>query len=34
MIDKDWPKVRAGFEAWLDKGNFDAAGRQKVGLKF
>jgi RimJ/RimL family protein N-acetyltransferase len=32
MIDKDWPKVRAGFEAWLSEGNFDADGVQKVGL--
>jgi RimJ/RimL family protein N-acetyltransferase len=32
MIDKDWPSVRAGFEAWLSEGNFDEAGRQKVGL--
>ena len=22
MIDKDWPKVRAGFEAWLERGEF------------
>jgi RimJ/RimL family protein N-acetyltransferase len=29
MIDKDWPRARAGFEAWLDEGNFDEAGRQK-----
>jgi RimJ/RimL family protein N-acetyltransferase len=33
IIDKDWPRIRAGFEAWLDEGNFDGAGRQKVGLK-
>ena len=33
MIDKDWPKVRAGFEAWLSEGNFDAEGKQRVGLK-
>jgi RimJ/RimL family protein N-acetyltransferase len=32
MIDQDWPKARAGFEAWLDEGNFDGEGRQKVGL--
>lgn len=32
MIDKDWPRVRAGFEAWLDEGNFDDEGRQRVGL--
>jgi RimJ/RimL family protein N-acetyltransferase len=33
MIDKDWPKVRAGFEAWLSEGNFDEVGRQRVNLK-
>ena len=33
MIDKDWPKVRAGFEAWLSEGNFDTEGRQRVGLR-
>lgn len=33
MIDKDWPKARAGFEAWLSEGNFDGEGRQKEGLK-
>ncbi|MBM3541803.1 MAG: GNAT family N-acetyltransferase [Alphaproteobacteria bacterium] len=32
VIDKDWPKVRAGFERWLDPSNFDAAGRQKLSL--
>jgi RimJ/RimL family protein N-acetyltransferase len=33
MIDKDWPKVRAGFEAWMSEGNFDGAGRQKQPLR-
>jgi len=28
ITDADWPRVRAGFERWLDPGNFDAAGRQ------
>lgn len=32
IIDKDWPAVRDVFEAWLDPGNFDAAGRQREGL--
>jgi RimJ/RimL family protein N-acetyltransferase len=32
IIDKDWPKIRAGFEAWLDEGNFDEAGRQRSTL--
>jgi RimJ/RimL family protein N-acetyltransferase len=33
MIDKDWPKARAGFEAWLSEGNFDEKGRQTSALK-
>ncbi len=33
MIDKDWPKVRAGFEDWLSTGNFDERGRQKLPLQ-
>ena len=32
MTDGDWPAVKAMFERWLAPGNFDAAGRQKVGL--
>ena len=32
IIDSEWPRVRAGFEAWLSAGNFDAAGRQKRSL--
>ncbi len=32
ILDKEWPAVRAGFEAWLAPGNFDAAGRQKKKL--
>ena len=32
MIDRDWPKIREAFEAWLDPGNFDAEGRQKRPL--
>ncbi|HWD58964.1 MAG TPA: GNAT family protein [Stellaceae bacterium] len=32
ITDKDWPRLRAGFERWLDPGNFDAAGRQKASL--
>ncbi|MCJ2022223.1 MULTISPECIES: GNAT family protein [unclassified Methylobacterium] len=32
ITDADWPKVRAGFEAWLDPVNFDAEGRQRRGL--
>src|SRR5690606_33185118 len=32
MIDKEWPPIRAAFEAWLDPANFDAEGRQKRRL--
>ncbi|WP_279482561.1 GNAT family protein [Aureimonas sp. SK2] len=32
IIDGDWPKVRAGFEAWLDPDNFDRNGRQRRSL--
>lgn len=32
IIDRDWPRVRAGFERWLDPANFDATGRQRTPL--
>jgi RimJ/RimL family protein N-acetyltransferase len=32
MLDSEWPKRKAAFERWLDPGNFDASGRQKVSL--
>lgn len=32
MLDSEWPRVKAGFEAWLDPANFDAEGRQKTSL--
>lgn len=32
IIDKDWPRVRAAYEAWLSPANFDAEGRQKSRL--
>jgi RimJ/RimL family protein N-acetyltransferase len=28
MLDKDWPRIRTTFEAWLAPENFDAQGRQ------
>ncbi|MBO9196641.1 GNAT family N-acetyltransferase [Rhizobium sp. 16-449-1b] len=34
MIDADWPKLKAGYEAWLDPDNFDDAGQQKSKLRF
>jgi RimJ/RimL family protein N-acetyltransferase len=32
VLDKEWPRVKAAFEHWLDAGNFDAGGRQKASL--
>ena len=32
VTDRDWPALRAGFERWLDPGNFDAAGGQRRAL--
>ena len=32
ITDKEWPVVKAGFEAWLKPENFDAAGHQKAAL--
>jgi RimJ/RimL family protein N-acetyltransferase len=34
MMDFEWPKVRAGFEAWLREGNFDGDGVQREPLRF
>jgi RimJ/RimL family protein N-acetyltransferase len=33
MIDKDWPRMRATYERWLEPSNFDAAGRQRSKLQ-
>lgn len=33
MTDKDWPDLKASFEAWLAPDNFDAAGQQKRKLE-
>lgn len=35
MLDHDWPRLRAGYEAWLSAANFDATGQQirKLGLE-
>ncbi len=32
IVDGEWSRVRAGFEAWLDATNFDAGGRQRRTL--
>ena len=33
IIDREWPKVKAAFEAWLAPENFDEQTRQKRSLK-
>lgn len=33
IIDTEWPRIKAAFEAWLDVANFDAEGRQKQPLR-
>jgi RimJ/RimL family protein N-acetyltransferase len=33
IIDKDWPRLKAGYEAWLDPANFDASGQQRRKLQ-
>lgn len=33
IVDKDWPAIRAAFEAWLAPENFDAEGKQKRRLE-
>ena len=33
ILDEEWPALRANFEAWLDPGNFDEAGRQRRSLR-
>lgn len=34
MIDSDWPKLKAGYQRWLNSENFDEAGQQKTKLTF
>ncbi|MFG1320006.1 GNAT family N-acetyltransferase [Xanthobacter autotrophicus] len=33
LLDHEWPRARAAFEAWLDPANFDAEGRQTQRLE-
>jgi len=33
MLNKDWQRVRQGFEDWLKPANFDPNGRQKAKLQ-
>ena len=32
MLDRDWPRLRAAYERWLDPGNFEPTGRQRSNL--
>lgn len=34
MTDRDWPRLKAGYEAWLRPENFDADGQQRSRLAF
>jgi len=34
MLDGEWPRLKAGFEAWLAPDNFDGEGRQRRPLSF
>jgi RimJ/RimL family protein N-acetyltransferase len=34
MLDRDWPRLRAGYETWLRPGNFDEKKQQKGKLTF
>ena len=33
VTDTDWPKIQAGFKAWLSPENFDGKGRQQKTLQ-
>lgn len=33
ILDKEWPNVKAAFEAWLSPDNFDAGGQQRKSLQ-
>ena len=33
MLDRDWPRLRATYERWLEPSNFDAAGGQRSALQ-
>lgn len=33
ILDGDWPKVKAAFEAWLEPSNFDPDGGQRSNLQ-
>ncbi len=33
VIDKEWPALKAGYQAWLSPGNFDSDGQQRTRLE-
>lgn len=33
ILDGDWPRIKAAFQAWLDPANFDADGQQIAPLQ-
>ncbi|MCZ8185366.1 MAG: GNAT family protein [Beijerinckiaceae bacterium] len=33
MIDREWPALRAGYQAWLHPDNFDSNGHQRARLE-
>jgi RimJ/RimL family protein N-acetyltransferase/predicted alpha/beta hydrolase family esterase len=33
MLDSEWPEIKRGFERWLEPGNFDESGNQKMRLE-
>lgn len=33
MLNKEWPRIKSAFEAWLDPANFDSEGKQKNSLQ-
>jgi RimJ/RimL family protein N-acetyltransferase len=32
IVDSEWPRIKEAFERWLDPGNFDGEGRQRMCL--
>jgi len=34
ILDSEWPRLRAGYQRWLQAGNFDASGQQISRLQF
>jgi len=32
ITDSEWPRIKGAFERWLDPGNFDGEGRQRMRL--